>query len=64
MKRPKAGIPPRTPYISVRMTEPEARQVLDLLHSADHPDELAPAGARKIFQRVAFRIRRAHVRMP
>lgn len=55
---------PRKPYYVIRLSETEARCVLDLLRSADHPDELAPAGFRKSCQRVARRIRKAKVRFP
>lgn len=62
MKTGLAG--PRVPFLLIRVTEREARHVLELLESIDKKDELAPPGAIQACESVAWRIRHAKVRFP
>jgi len=65
MKKPH-GIHPRAPFLTVRMTEAEARDLIDLLEGVDRPGAVAAgmSNAVRHYDNLVFRIGMARVHFP
>jgi hypothetical protein len=65
MKKPYS-IHPRKPYLMVRMTEPEARDLLELIQGVDRAGAYNCGMSEQVahYDNIAHRIRMAKVRFP
>lgn len=65
MKKPH-GIHPRAPFLSLRMTEAEARDLLSLLEGVDRQGavECGMSNAVRHYDNLVFRIGKARIHFP